>query len=92
MRYIFIEITEAHAEALSGCLDFKLTEPEPCQVRCMVKTGESETPANPFHELLRLIFEKLIRVYDDEKRGIGACYYQDCKVRTEELLTALKEL
>ena len=92
MRYIFIEITEAHAKALDGKLDFKLSEPEPCQVRCKVKPGPSKPVANPLHELLRLSYEKLIRVYDDEKRGLGASRYANHKAKTVELLAALGEL
>jgi len=92
MRYIFIEITEAHAAAL-GRLDFKLNEPEPCTVRCLVGQVEpKEAPANPVHELLRLSYEKLIRVYDDEARGLGVSRYQDHKVKTERLLASLGEL
>ena len=93
MRYIFIEITEAHAAALKGKLDFKLSEPEPCMVRCLVSTEEhKEAPANPVHELLRLSYEKLIRVYNDEARGLGASRYANHKAKTEGLLSALGEL
>lgn len=90
MRYIFIEITEAHAAALQGKLEFKLSEPEPCQVRCLVAAWEpKEPPVNPVHELLRLSYEKLIRVYDDDARGLGSSRYANHKAKTETLLTAL---
>lgn len=91
MRYIFIEITEAHAAALEGRKTFKLSEPEPCAVRCLVRSG-LEPVANPVHELLRLSYEKLIRVYNDEKRGLGTSRYANHKAKTKGLLAALGDL
>lgn len=93
MRYIFIEITEAHADALDGKLEFKLSEPEPCQVRCMVKPGPSDPVANPIHELLRLSYEKLIRIYNLKPfKPSDASRYANHKAKTKELLAALGEL
>ena len=63
MRYIFIEITEAHAAALEGRTKFHISVPERCQVQCVVKVCENEPPEHPAAELLKLTYEKLSRIY-----------------------------
>ena len=62
MRYLHVEITDGHLQALGGQEVFHITVPERCEVRVVAVHGEAPE-GDPVWALLPIVYRKLLRIY-----------------------------